>query len=152
MFIMEGNLWIDREGYGHVDLDDLHALLESVPGSHEWQITADNARPETIGFLAAPHVDNQGNQHDPFNIVACEKGKGSVDDGIAFLKKFKKIIIHKTNCPGTARDYQNYRWKVDKVTGQVLPIPVDLANHAPDASRYALESWMKGGATIYDVM
>lgn len=151
MFIIEGNLHIDHEAHGHVELDDLHAFLGTVPNSREWEIIADNARPETINFLQSPHVDNSGAQHAGFNIKSCEKGKGSVNEGIAFLKKFKKIVIH-PRCKGTIQDFQNYRWKIDKITGKVLPIPVDLANHACDAARYGLEEWMKGGASIYDIL
>jgi phage terminase large subunit len=38
-----------------------------------------------------------------------------------------------------------YSYKVDKLTGDVLPIIVDAWNHCWDSIRYALEPLIKGG-------
>lgn len=149
MFVQDQTLFIDHEAYGaHIELNEMHAFMETVPEVHKWEIIADNARPETISHLASPTIDGL---HEGFQIVACEKGKGSVADGIAFLRKFKAIVIH-PRCKGTIKDFSNYRYKTDPITNQILPIPVDKANHSCDAARYGLEKKMKGGATIYDVL
>ena len=150
--IRDRRLYIDFEAYGiGVELDQMHQFFELVPESHNWKITADSARPETISYLSRPYTDPSGVEHDGFNIVGAEKGKGSVEDGIAFLKSFEAIVIH-PRCTGSIDNYKNYRWKTDRITGDVLPIPLDKSNHVPDASRYALEAQMKGGATIFDAM
>ena len=143
MFIRDRTLYIDYEFYGyHVEIEQLPDALRTLPAvNRNFKVTADNARPETISYLA-----NKG-----FNIEGCEKGKGSVEDGIEFLKSFEAIVIH-PRCTGTIKDFSNYRWKTDRVTGMILPIPLDSSNHSPDACRYALEPWMKATATIYDVM
>jgi len=39
----------------------------------------------------------------------------------------------------------NYSYKTDKMTGEVLPIPLDKDNHCIDALRYALEGYRKYG-------
>ena len=152
MHIRDRKLWIDYEAYGvGIELEEMHRFFGSVPGSHRWKITADSARPETISFLSRPFNDKFGQDHDPFNIEGAEKGKGSVEDGLEFLKSFEKIVIH-PRCTGTIGDFKSYRWKTDRITGDILPIPIDSSNHSPDACRYALESSMKGGATIWDVL
>ena len=149
MFIHEKKLYIDYEAYGiGVELDELHAFFESVPDSHNWSITADSARPETISHLSRPTKDGL---HDGFMIDGSEKGKGSVEDGITFLKSFEAIVIH-PRCTGSIDNFNNYRWKTDRITNEILPIPLDKSNHIPDACRYGLESWMKGGVTIFDVL
>ena len=133
MFIKDQCLFIDHEFYAvGVEIDHLPACFDKVPGVRKWRIRADSARPETISY-----IKRQG-----FNITGAEKGKGSLEDGIEFLRSFKKIIIH-PRCKHTTKDFRNYRWKQDKTTEEILPIPLDKSNHAPDACRYALEPYMK---------
>lgn len=142
MFIRDRKLYIDREFYGYgIEIDDLPACFDSVEHSRKFTIRGDSSRPDTISYMS-----NKG-----FNCIGAEKGPGSVEDGIEFLKNFEAIIIH-PSCTGSVRDFSNYRWKVDKITDEVLPIPVDKSNHACDAARYALEPYMKGNVSIYDVM
>ena len=67
---------------------------------------------------------------------AVKKGKGSVQEGINYMKRFK-IIVH-PSCKNTAQELQSYRYKVDK-DGDILPEPIDRDNHCIDAIRYSLE-------------
>lgn len=121
-FILDGRLYIDYEAYAvGVELDEMPQLYESVPGSHEWPIKADSARPETISYLA-----NRVNP--PFRISAATKWQGSVEDGIAYLKSFEKIVIH-PRCKHAADEFRLYSYKVDKTTDEVLPIILDKSNH-----------------------
>lgn len=131
-------LYIEYEAYGvGVELDDLPEFYESVPGSRDWPIKADSARPETISYL----------RRKGFNISAAEKWDGSVKDGIAHLRGFDEIIIH-SRCTKTAVEAYMYRYKVDpKVVDQygqpqVLPIVLDAHNHCWDAARYALDGYI----------
>ena len=142
MFIRDRKLYLDKEFYGYaIEIDDLPNCWRTVEGSDNWIVRGDSARPDTISYMA-----NHG-----FQCVGAEKGPGSVEDGIEFLKNFEAIIIH-PSCSGSVSDFSNYRWKVDKITDQVLPIPVDKSNHACDAARYALEPYMKANVSIYDAM
>lgn len=151
MFIRERKLYIDYEAYGHgVELDDLHQFFATVPGSDRWKIIADSERPDTISFLARPFRAKNGTQYPGYHIVGAEKGKGSVEDGIQFVRGFEEIIIH-TRCPGTRSDYENYRWKTDKITGDILPVPAEGSDHSTDATRYALEPYTKAKVSIFDV-
>lgn len=141
MFIRDRKLYIDKEFYGYgIEIDDMPKCWDVVPDVRSWRIIADSARPDTISYMARAG----------FNIVGAEKGAGSVEDGIEFLKNFEAIIIH-PSCTGSIGDFSNYRWKVDKITDQVLPIPVDKSNHACDAARYALEPYMKSLRTIFEL-
>lgn len=142
MFIRDRTLYIDREFYGYgIEIDDLPRCFDLVDGSRKWTIRGDSARPDTISYMA-----NKG-----FMCIGAEKGPNSVEDGIEFLKNFSAIIIH-PSCTGSAGDFGNYRWKVDRITEEILPIPVDKSNHACDAARYALEPYMKGQVSIFDVL
>ena len=107
-----------------------HAGLERVLGS---QITADSARPETITYM----------KRRGFNIQAAIKGKGSVEDGISFLRSFD-IWVH-PRCTHTIAELTHYSWKVDPLTGDILPQLADTNNHVIDALRYALEGVRRAG-------
>jgi len=131
---LERELWIEHEAYGvGVDNDELPTLFDSVPGGREHTSRADNARPETISHM---------NRHGYVNMVAAEKGQGSVADGIAHLRGYKRIVIH-PRCTHAIDEARLYSWKLDKLSGDVLPVPVDRHNHVWDAVRYALEPIIK---------
>lgn len=146
-------LYVDRDTGGvGIEINETPRLLRTVPTTEKWQIIADSARPETISHLRNPQRDDlDGKLYPGFNIVPTEKGAGSLEDGIQFLRGFEKIVIHATNAKGTASDAKNYRWKVDKITGQILPIPVDASNDYIDALRYALEKYIKKKITLFDL-
>jgi phage terminase large subunit len=51
-FIRDNKLFIEHEAYGvGVELDEIPDLFDSVPGSRDWPIMADNSRPETISYV-----------------------------------------------------------------------------------------------------
>ncbi len=132
-FILDKKLYIDYEAYGvGVEIDELPKLYRSVPLSDKWPIKADAARPETISYLA---------NRCGFRIEAAKKWQGSVEDGIAYLKGFEKIVVH-PRCKHTADEFRLYSYKVDKTTGDVLPVILDKNNHAIDAIRYGLDGYI----------
>ncbi|MBD1228373.1 PBSX family phage terminase large subunit [Xenorhabdus griffiniae] len=141
-FILDGCLYIQHEAYGNqVELDEMPNFYDKVPESRKWPIKADSARPETISYLK-----RQG-----FNISAAKKWQGSVEDGVTFLRGFKKIIIHPL-CKETAKEARLYSYKTDRITGEVLPIIEDKHNHCWDAVRYGLDGYIKGRTTVWDIM
>lgn len=132
-YIYDDSLWIDHEAYGvGVDIVDTPALFATVPGADKWPMTADSARPETIN-----HMRRYGFPR----IRGAVKGKGSVEDGIAFLRSFKEIVVHE-RCKHVADEMKLYSYKTDKLTGDVLPVLEDKHNHCIDALRYAVEQVM----------
>lgn len=138
-FILDNKLYIDQEAYGvGVEIDELPQLYRSVPGSTQWPIKADAARPETISYLK---------NRAGFQISAAKKWQGSVEDGIAYLKGFDKIIID-PRCKNAADEFRLYSYKVDKTTGEVLRIVVDAHNHILDALRYALDGYITNPQSV----
>lgn len=142
-FIMGENLYVDREEYGHhIEIPDIIPMIRRIQSgtdSYRWKIKADCARPETISYLA--------NQN--YNVVSAKKWAGSVEDGIEYLRSFKKIIIH-PRCVNAATEFRRYTYKIDKRTNEILPIVNDDYNHIIDALRYALDDLIKHNVTIYD--
>ncbi|MGJ8524330.1 hypothetical protein LMG33818_000038 [Halomonadaceae bacterium LMG 33818] len=133
-FILDGNLYIEYEWYGeHTELDNMPNGYDSIPESRKWPIKADNSRPETISYLARQH----------FRISAAKKWQGSVEDGISYLRSFKKIVIH-PRCKNAAREATLWSYKTDRNTGEVLPKLLDGNEHVWDAVRYALDGYITG--------
>lgn len=140
-WINGGNLYIEYEaGRTGLELDQTAGyLIERIPGIAESVVRCDNARPESISYLKRNGLPRA---------VACEKGKGSVEDGIAFIKSFNQVIIH-TRCVNVANEFRLYSYKVDRLSGDVLDTIVDRDNHYIDALRYSLEPVMKSSRTDY---
>lgn len=132
-FILNDCLYIEYEAYGvNIELDEMSVFYDSVPESRKWIIKGDCSRPETIS-----HIKRKG-----FNISSAKKWQGSVEDGIAYLRGFKQIIIH-PRCKHTAEEARLYSYKSDRVTNEVLPVIEDKNNHCWDAVRYSLDGYIK---------
>jgi phage terminase large subunit len=127
-------LWILDALFGYgVEIDEIPGMIRmGVKNATVWPIKADSSRPESISYIR-----RQGIQ-----ITAAEKWDGSVEDGIAHLKAFARIHIHQ-RCKNMQDEARLYKYKVDKVSKQILPIIVDAHNHGWDAIRYALDGYIK---------
>lgn len=137
-------LFIEYEAHGvGVDLDELPAMYDEVPGSRDWPIKADCARPETNSHLA----------RKGFAISGAEKWEGCVKDGVTHIRGFDQIVIH-PRCVHTALEARMYRYKVDYKQldehGQpkVLPIILDANNHHWDGIRYGLDGYIQRSGAI----
>jgi len=136
-YIDNRTLYIDYEAYGvGVDIDKTGELFDHVPGARDWTITADSARPETINYLK-----RQG-----FRIRKSRKGKGSVEDGVEFIKSFNEIVVH-PRCKHVIDEMKLYSYKLDRLTGEPTPVLEDKHNHLIDSLRYALEAVMRSKGT-----
>lgn len=133
-FILDNKLYIDHEAYGvGIEINELPAFYDSVPDSRKWQIWGDSARPETISYLK---------KQAGFRIDSADKWQGSIEDGIAYLKSFDKIVIH-SRCRHMAEEARLYRYKTDKQTNEILPVIEDSNNHLWDALRYSLNGYIR---------
>lgn len=138
MFMIGTRLYIEYEAYGvGVELDEMPQFYDSIPEVRKWPLKGDNSRPETISYLS-----RQG-----FSMDAAAKWKGSVEDGVTYLKGFEEIIIHE-RCKHTADEFRHYSYKVDKKTGEILPIIVDKFNHCIDAIRYGLDGYITSSDSL----
>lgn len=137
-WVNNSKLYIEREaGKVGLELDDTSAyLVERIPTISSHVVRADSARPESISFLRRNGLPK---------IEGVDKWKGSVEDGIQHLRSYDEIVIH-SRCNGVRREAQLYSYKVDKNTGDVLPIVLDDHNHYMDAIRYALAPLIKRGS------
>jgi phage terminase large subunit len=127
-------LYIEHAKYGyHTELDHLPILLKTVPDSHKYEIRADNSRPETVKHLQT---------HGFPRVVSCDKGKGSVEEGIHYLLNYDAIVIH-PNQKEMIEEAKFYSYKVDRDSGIILPDIIDAFNHGWDAIRYAHEPRMR---------
>ena len=134
-FIQDNCLYVDYEAYKiGCELEDTPALFRQIPFTDKWIIKADCARPETISFIS-----RRG-----FNISAAPKWQGSVEDGIEYMRSFKKIYIH-PRCVKTAEEFKFYSYKTDRNTDEVLPVIVDNYNHCIDAIRYSISDYIQNG-------
>jgi len=115
-----------------VEIDDYESFLLRVEDSKSYRIRADSARPELTS-----HIKKKG-----FNIVSCKKWDGCVEDGISLLRSFSEIVIN-PSCKQAAREAKLWRYKTDRLSGDVLPVLIDANNHAFDAVRYSLEPMVK---------
>jgi len=68
-----------------------------------------------------------------------KKWSGSIESGIAFMRSFDEIVVH-PRCRETANEFRLYRYKVDRLSGKILPDIVDANNHYLDSARYSLHS------------
>lgn len=143
LWIHDGRLYFEYDcGAPGIELDDTSALLiAGLPGVAEHAMRADNARPESISYLK---------RHGLPRVIACEKGKGSVEDGLGHMKSYTEIIVH-PRCKNVQNEMRLYSYKVDRLSGDILPVLVDANNHWIDAARYALEPVMKKRRGFFDL-
>ncbi|ORI00256.1 PBSX family phage terminase large subunit [Campylobacter concisus] len=140
-YIHDRKLYISHEaGAVGLELDyTAEFLKERIENIHKYVIRADNARPESISYLK---------RHGLSMITPTIKGKGSIEDGIEYIRSFEAIIIHE-RCIETAREFRLYSYKTDPHSGDILPQILDENNHYIDALRYALEPLIKSKTTIW---
>ena len=150
-YVIDRTLYIRREVYKiKCEIDEIPSLFAG--SSKKWKnkfnhkglksvrngfrIVADSARPETISYM----------KRRGFNIFRAKKGPNSVRDGIEFLRSYD-IVVH-PSCKHVSNELYTYSNKIDKLSGDVLPVLEDSYNHTIDALRYALESVRKPSDNI----
>lgn len=122
-------LFVDYEAYmTGCEVHDTPALFMTVPDSEKWPIVADSARPETISYLR---------KHGFPAMMAAVKGPRSVEEGLSWLKSHD-IVVH-PRCKHTIDELTHYKYKTNRQTGEIYPVPEDKNNHLIDALRYACE-------------
>jgi phage terminase large subunit len=134
--VHDDRLWIRKEAGGvGVEIDATASLvLKAMPDAARHTVRADSARPESTSYLR---------RHGLPRVESVTKWAGSVEDGIQHLRSYKEIVIH-PECRETVREARLYSYKVDRHTGDILPVVVDANNHYMDALRYALAPMIGG--------
>ena len=128
--IIGRTIYVDHEAFMiGCEIVNTPELFLTIPEAEKWPIVADSARPETIS-----HLRNHGFP----KIMAAVKGQNSVTEGIEWLKSYD-IVVH-PRCQHTIDELTSYSYKVDPLTGRILPVLDDNNNHVIDALRYACEA------------
>lgn len=139
-WVFDETLYVEYEaGAINLELDDTASFLAlKIPGWEQYVSRWDNSRPESISLLSRTGMPRA---------EAADKWNGSVEDGIQFIRNFRKIIVH-PRCTNTIKELKLYSYKVDRYTGDVLPILIDANNHYLDALRYALSPIIRSPITV----
>lgn len=139
-WVHDETLYVEHELYRlHLELDHIvTALVDALPDAPKYVTRGDSARPDSISYLR---------RHGLPMLAPVKKHKGSVEDGIAHLRSYRRIVIH-PRCKNTATEARLYSYKVDEHSGDVLPDPVDAYNHCIDGLRYALDPIMRRNMAI----
>ena len=104
---------------------DIHSHFQSFNLDRRDEIFADSAEPKSIDEL----------HRFGWNVKPTAKGQDSINAGIDILKRHK--IFATSRSSNLIKELQNYKWTEDK-NGNLLNKPIDVMNHAIDASRYAV--------------
>jgi phage terminase large subunit len=127
-------LYVDYEAYQvGCEIEDTPALFMTIPESERWPMAADDARPETISYV---------HRHGFPKLMRAVKGR--IEDSIEFLRSYE-IIIH-PRCVHGIDELTLFSYKIDALTGRVLPVVEDKHNHFIDALRYAIEGTRRATA------
>ena len=133
-------LYIDYEAGGvGIKTGNICKTIRKVPGASRWPIVADSQRPDTIDLC----VD------DGFFMSGAKKPKGSIEDGIEYIRGFDVVIDPR--CTKTIEEFIHYRFKKDPHTDKILPTIIDANNHYIDALRYSHEEAAKKFANGMDL-
>jgi len=114
-----------RNGMSNRDIAD---LLLNLPQS---LVIADSAEPKSIDEIASYKI----------RIVAAQKGKGSVLQGIQYVQG-QRIFVTKRST-NLMKEYRNYLWLTDP-DGKIINEPQEFLNHTMDAIRYGFDKFQKG--------
>jgi phage terminase large subunit len=140
-WLHDGCLWIDYEAYQvGLDIDRTAELFDTIPGARSHTIRADSARPETISYMQ---------RHGYPRLTGVTKWAGSVEDGLQHLRSYREIVIH-PRCKHAIEESRLYSYKVDRLSGDILPTLVDAHNHIIDAVRYALAPMIRQRTDIFE--
>lgn len=128
-----GELWVDELAYrtGMLNQDIVDSLRNAgVPNNA--QIVCDSAEQKSIA-----EINNLGK----FRAVPVAKGKGSVVGGISAVQAYKLNVTQASL--GTIDELRNYSWRRDTINGGYINEPVDKYNHALDALRYGVTTFLQ---------
>lgn len=123
-YILDEQLY--RKGMSNKNIADFINNLEKP----HTIVGADSAEPKSIDELKLYGI----------NVLAADKGQGSVLQGIQFIQD-QQISVTKRSV-NLIREYRNYLWKTDK-DGRIINVPEDGNDHLLDAVRYAFSTMNK---------
>lgn len=132
VYYADGELYADERCYmPGMTNDKIAKELRTCTGP----IVADSAEMKSI-----QEIKNEGIR----NIEPAEKGPDSIRNGIDILNRYvMHITSHSTNL---IFEIRNYKYKENRMTGEITNEPVDKNNHLLDALRYVAMNKLRTSA------
>jgi phage terminase large subunit len=130
VFMQNGELYLDEIFYD-TGLTNPQIADKLKAASITNNVVADSSEPKSIKEISQLGIRIEG----------AEKGPDSVNNSIDVLKRFKINVTR--NSVNLRKELNQYKWRVDKLTGKALNEPVDFMNHAIDAVRYVALNKLK---------
>lgn len=122
VYMQGGDLWVDEELYDRgLTNDKIAAHLKGKTG----RIVADSAEKKSI-----TEIHNCGIRY----IESAIKGADSIRNGIQILQRYNMHITSRSL--NLLYELRHYKWREDKINGEIKNEPIDKFNHALDALRY----------------
>lgn len=112
---------IYRKGLSNKDISDILINKDRA------LVVADSAEPKSIDEMISYGL----------NVVASQKGPGSVMQGIQYVQD-QTVFVTKSST-NIWHEQRNYLWLTDK-DGKIINEPSPFLNHLMDAGRYGMES------------
>jgi len=106
--------------------------LERI-GIGKTEVICDSAEPKSIQELR-----NCG-----FNVTACKKGKGSINQGIDKIRQYPLVVVGGST--NLRKELRSYVWEKDK-DGRATNKPIDAFNHLCDSLRYVVAAKLLTGS------
>ena len=143
-FEYNGNLYISQEWVkSGADLDDItEAYFREFRFTSYVKIYGDSSDPGSIHTLSKDRYNKHGIHIKGMMIEPANKGQGSVDMGINWLKTHKKIYID-PSCEATIDNFKKYAYKMDR-NGDIRDEVDKINDDCIDALRYAHSSSITG--------
>lgn len=122
VYKLNGELYLDERCYRRGMTNDRIAdELRGLTG----KTVADSAEMKSI-----TEIHNFGVRF----IEPAQKGPDSVRAGIQILQRYKMNVTSRSL--NLIYELRNYKWEEDRITGEILNVPIDKFNHCLDAVRY----------------
>lgn len=133
VYLQDGKLWLQEVCYQRGLTND--RIADILRGKEGWTI-ADSAEQKSI-----TEIRNYGIRQ----IEPAVKGKDSVRAGIDILQRYEIMITEDSK--NVIDEFEQYKWKQDRITWQTLNEPEDKNNHAIDAVRYVALKYLAQAPT-----
>ena len=133
-----GELWVQELCYATGMLNkDIVKCLQDAGVARGALIVCDSAEQKSIA-----EINNIGG----FRAVPVAKGKGSVVAGITAVQAYRINVMQESL--GTIDELRNYSWQRDSKTDSYINEPTDKYNHAMDALRYGVTTFLQAQRRI----
>ena len=136
--LQSGELWIEEIAYRTGMLNsDIVATLQQAGVARGAQIVCDSAEQKSIAEI---------NHLGGYRAVPVAKGRGSVTAGISAVQAYRLNVTQASL--GTIDELRNYSWRRDNMSGTYTNDPIDKYNHALDALRYGVTTFLQTARQI----